>query len=76
MSTKELAKRSELFPAFFDDFFRPWNDWGMGKSLTTPAVNIAENKNPIETPCAIAARILLPPRRFCTPAKSPCRYSE
>jgi len=46
MSTKELTTRSELFPSFFDDFFRPWNGWlGTGKSLTTPAVNIAENKN-------------------------------
>lgn len=49
MSTKELAKRSELFPTFFDDFFRPFNDWvGMGRSITTPAVNIAEKKNHFE----------------------------
>ncbi|OQP63864.1 heat-shock protein Hsp20 [Niastella vici] len=51
MSTKELAKRSEMFPAFFDDFFRPWNDWmgmGKGKSLTTPAVNISETKDHFE----------------------------
>lgn len=53
MSTKELAKRSELFPAFFDDFFKPWNNWmSMGKSLTTPAVNIAENKNHFEVSVA------------------------
>jgi len=53
MSTKELTKRSELFPAFFDDFFRPWNDWmGMGKSLTTPAVNISENKDHFEVSVA------------------------
>ena len=45
MSTKELSKRSELFPAF-DDFFRPWNEFlGMDRSVTTPAVNITENKN-------------------------------
>lgn len=49
MSTKELAKRSELFPTFFDDFFKPFNDWvGMGRSITTPAVNIAEKKNHFE----------------------------
>jgi HSP20 family protein len=53
MSTKELTKRSELFPTFFDDFFRPWNDWfGTGKSLTTPAVNIAENKDHYEVSVA------------------------
>lgn len=53
MSTKELAKRSELFPTFFDDFFRPFNDWvGMGRSITTPAVNIAEKKNHFEVTVA------------------------
>lgn len=53
MSTKELAKRSEMFPAFFDDFFRPWNDWlGMSKSLTTPAVNISEKKDHFEVSVA------------------------
>lgn len=53
MSTKELTKRSELFPTFFDDFFKPWNDWmGMGRSITTPAVNIAENKNHFEVTVA------------------------
>ena|SRR5689334_8124802 len=53
MSTKELARRSELFPAFFDDFFKPWNEWmGMGRALTTPAVNIAENKNHFEVSVA------------------------
>src|SRR4051794_22676287 len=53
MSTKELTKRSELFPTFFDDFFKPFNDWvGMGRSITTPAVNIAENKNNFEVTVA------------------------
>lgn len=53
MATKELAKRSELFPAFFDDLFRPWNDWfGMGRSMTTPAVNITDNKNHYEVSVA------------------------
>lgn len=53
MATKELTKRSELFPAFFDDFFRPWNDWfGMGRSITTPAVNIKDNKNHFEVSVA------------------------
>ena len=49
MSTRELTKRSESFPAFFDDFFKPWNEWmGMARALTTPAVNIAENKSHFE----------------------------
>jgi HSP20 family protein len=53
MSTKELAKRSEMFPTFFDDFFKPFNDWiGMGRSITTPAVNIAENKTNFEVTVA------------------------
>lgn len=52
MSTRELTKRSELFPAFFDDFFKPWNEWSLGRSLTTPAVNIAENKNHFEVSVA------------------------
>jgi HSP20 family protein len=53
MATKELTKRSEGFPAFFDDFFRPWNDWlGMGRSMTTPAVNITDNKNHYEVSVA------------------------
>jgi HSP20 family protein len=49
MSTRELSRRGQSFPALFDDFFRPWNEWfGMGKSLTTPAVNIIDNKNHYE----------------------------
>ncbi|KIC93733.1 Hsp20/alpha crystallin family protein [Flavihumibacter solisilvae] len=53
MTPKELIRRGELFPAFFDDFFRPWNDWpGLGKSITTPAVNIVENKNHFEVSVA------------------------
>jgi HSP20 family protein len=48
MATKTLAKSGEKIPAFFDDFFRPWNEWfgngGMpGKVLTMPAVNITDN---------------------------------
>jgi HSP20 family protein len=53
MSTKELTKRTEAFPAFFDDFFKPWNEFmGMGRALTTPAVNVAENKNNFEVSVA------------------------
>jgi len=53
MATRELTKRSELFPAFFDDFFKSWNDFpGLGRALTTPAVNIIENKNHFEVSVA------------------------
>ena len=50
MSTKELTKRSESFPAFFDDFFKPWNEWfdnggSLGKTMTMPAVNVREDKD-------------------------------
>ena len=49
MATKELSKTNEMFPAFFDDFFKPWNEWyGDGKSwgrvMKVPAVNVTENK--------------------------------
>ena len=54
MSTKELTRRSELFPAFFDDFFKPWNEWaGFNRAITTPAVNISENKNHFEVSVAV-----------------------
>ena len=51
MSTRALTKTNEVFPSvFFDDFFRPLNEWfgngGLtGKSLATPAVNITESKD-------------------------------
>ena len=51
MSTRLLSKPSNLMPAMFDDFFKPWNDWFenggslWGRMLTIPAVNIAENKD-------------------------------
>ncbi len=50
MSTKLLGKSGETFPALFDDFFRPWNEWFdqggiMGKTMNVPAVNIVENKD-------------------------------
>jgi len=51
MSTQALAKTSERMPAFFDDFFKPWNEWfGNGgnlwsRAMTVPPVNITENKD-------------------------------
>lgn len=43
---RALAKRGEMFPSVFDDFFRPWNDWfGNERTMTVPAVNVSENKD-------------------------------
>jgi len=48
MSTRSLIK-GETFPWLFDDFFKPWNDWGTnggglwGRTTTVPSVNIIEN---------------------------------
>jgi len=45
MSTHALRKAGEVFPSFFDDFFKPWNNWfGNERTMTVPAVNVAENK--------------------------------
>jgi len=50
MSANALSKKVERFPSLFEDFFKPWNEllstggtWG--RTLTTPAVNITENKD-------------------------------
>jgi len=50
MSTKSLVKAGDRFPAVFDDFFKPWNEWFtnagfLSKPLTVPAVNVVENHN-------------------------------
>lgn len=49
MSNKSLT-RSTLSPSFFDDFFKPWNEWFddsrlLNRVMTMPAVNIIENGN-------------------------------
>jgi HSP20 family protein len=50
MSANSLSKKVERFPSLFEDFLKPWNEmmntggtWG--RTLTTPAVNIIENKD-------------------------------
>ena len=47
MATKDLTKRTDRFPAIFDDFFKPWNEFmdlnGWGRTMTVPAVNITDN---------------------------------
>ncbi|MFI5129124.1 MAG: Hsp20/alpha crystallin family protein, partial [Chitinophagales bacterium] len=59
MSTQALAKTSERTPAFFDDFFKPWNEWFenggnlWNRALTVPAVNITENKNDYQVSLAV-----------------------
>src|SRR5262245_32184906 len=51
MATPALTKSTERFPVFFDDFFKPWNEWfdtsgGLfSRALTVPPVNITENKD-------------------------------
>lgn len=49
MSAKSLTKVREMLPAVFDDFFKPWNEWFDGDTLTkmmvVPAVNITEEKD-------------------------------
>jgi HSP20 family protein len=41
---RALAKRGEMFPSVFDDFFRPWNDWFRNeRTMTVPAVNVTES---------------------------------
>lgn len=45
MTTKSLTRTGDLFPAFLDDFFKPWNEWfNGGRARSIPAVNITENK--------------------------------
>jgi HSP20 family protein len=56
MGTQSLSKASERMPAFFDDFFKPWNEWfDNGKRLwpTVPSVNITENKDNYEVAVAV-----------------------
>lgn len=50
MANLALTKTTERFPALFDDFFKPWNEWfenggsPWGRAMTIPPVNINENK--------------------------------
>lgn len=50
MSTKALSRTGETFPAVFEDFFKPFNEWFTNggqalRTVTMPSVNISENKN-------------------------------
>jgi len=59
MGTQALTKRVERTPTFFDDFFKPWNEWFenggslWNRALTVPAVNITENKNDYQVSLAV-----------------------
>jgi HSP20 family protein len=50
MTTKALERTRKL-PMFFDDFFKPWNEWFdngnemLNRMLTVPAVNVGETKD-------------------------------
>jgi HSP20 family protein len=51
MGTQALARKSEMLPSVFDEFFKPWNEWFegggglMGRTLNVPSVNISEQKD-------------------------------
>jgi HSP20 family protein len=60
MSAKAVAKRSDLFPSVFNEFFQPWNEWFdhskgdlWGNVLSVPAVNIVEAKDAYKVSLAI-----------------------
>jgi len=57
MSTRTLAKVSERMPLFFDDFFKPWNQWIDGglldRTMNVPAVNIVEHKDYYQVSMAV-----------------------
>ena len=58
MSNQSLVKTNERFPAVWEDFFKPWNEWFtngdslFNRSLTVPAVNISETKDQYEVSLA------------------------
>jgi HSP20 family protein len=49
--SKQALTTSERFPALFNDFFKPWNEWFdndngfFGRTIRIPSVNITENKD-------------------------------
>jgi HSP20 family protein len=59
MSKQALTKTSERFPTFFDDFFKPWNEWFdndnnfLGRQTRMPSVNITENKDQYNVSLAV-----------------------
>jgi len=59
MTKNTLTKTSERFPALFDNFFKPWNEWfendnNFGSRLARiPSVNITENKDEYNVSLAV-----------------------
>ncbi|HEV8504954.1 MAG TPA: Hsp20/alpha crystallin family protein [Chitinophagaceae bacterium] len=59
MSKYALTKTSEKFPALFDDFFKPWNEWFdndsnfWNRTFRMPAVNITEDKDEYNVSLAV-----------------------
>ena len=59
MSKHALTKTPERFPALFDDFFKPWNEWFdndnifLGRTVRVPSVNITENKDEYNVSLAV-----------------------
>jgi HSP20 family protein len=57
MGPRSLAKLTERMPSFFDDYFRPWNEWFdngglLGRVMNVPAVNITEQKDEFQVSIA------------------------
>ena len=57
MAANLFPKKVERFPSLFEDFFKPWNEFlptgvNWGKTLTTPAVNITEDKDKFQVTVA------------------------
>ncbi len=59
MSKYAVTKTSERFPALFDNFFKPWNEWFDndnnfgGRLARIPSVNITENKDEYNVSLAV-----------------------
>ena len=54
--SNEITRPGEILPAFFDDFFKPWNQWfsgGNGNSRTMPAANVLESQNDFSISLAV-----------------------
>jgi HSP20 family protein len=58
MGTQLVTKPGEKMPSFFDEFFKPWNEWFdngnvWGRTMQVPAVNIAEDKDSYQVSLAV-----------------------
>lgn len=58
MSALTVTKNGGRVPVFFDDFFKPWNEWfdngGLWeRTLNVPAVNISEHENEFQVSLAV-----------------------